>query len=397
MKGLTPAITATARSTRRAALKGLGVAAAAAVAPGILRASERRREAGRLHLLFWADYLPPEMLAAFQAETGIKVVLTGVGSNEEIIAKMKATGGRGIDLVSPTNMRSPQWAELGLLQPLDFTRLKNIGNTNPAMRGVGETEWNFHDEGAHWLPLVWGTEGIAWRTDLWLPPRSDERPSYGDLWHTDVRGKTMMRPHSGMLAAGLYMESIGELEPDAMRAAYQDLPTMRATWRKVTDFCIARKQQVKLFWNDADAQKNGLLNEGVVVGQTWDGPPIKLMQSGEPVQYRAPVEGALAWVDGVALSRAAQHVDAAYAFIDYLLRPEVAGKAIDGGEDGGWSGGHGYNSAVLDANKHASARYAEVFASVYPGDSLRNLWQWPREPQWYADARTELRNEFVHA
>ena len=312
-------------STRRAALKGLGVVAAVAAAPSILGASERR-EASRLHLLFWSDYLPPEMLAAFQAETGIEVVLTGVGSNEEIIAKMKATGGRGIDLVSPTNMRSPQWAELGLLRPLDFTRLKNIDNTNPAMRAIGETEWNFHDEGAHWLPLVWGTEGMAWRTDLWLPPRDDERPSYGDLWHPDVRGKTMMRPHSGMLAAGLHLEAIGQLEPGAMRAAYQDLPTMRATWRKVTDFCIAHKQQVKLFWNDADAQKNGLLNEGVLVGQTWDGPPIKLMQSGEPVQYRAPVEGALAWVDGVALSRAAQNVDAAYAFIDYLLRPEVAGE-----------------------------------------------------------------------
>lgn len=383
-------------STRRAALKGLGVAAAVAATPSILGASERR-DAGRLHLLFWSDYLPPEMLAAFQAETGIEVVLTGVGSNEEIIAKMKATGGRGIDLVSPTNMRSPQWAELGLLRPLDFTRLKNIDNTNPAMRAIGETEWNFHDEGAHWLPLVWGTEGMAWRTDLWLPPRDDERPSYGDLWHPDVRGKTMMRPHSGMLAAGLHLEAIGQLESGAMRAAYQDLATMRATWRKVTDFCIAGKQQVKLFWNDADAQKNGLLNEGVLVGQTWDGPPIKLMQSGEPVQYRAPVEGALAWVDGVALSRAAQNVDAAYAFIDYLLRPEVAGKAIDGGEDGGWSGGHGYNSAVRGATEHASSRYADVFASVYPGDSLRNLWQWPREPQWYADARTEMRNEFVHA
>ncbi len=392
---LTHRTTAKARTTRRALLARLGVATAAA--PWLLGAPARARQTRTLNLLFWSDYLPPGMLAAFQADTGIAVNVTGIGSNEEIIAKMKATRGRGVDLVSPTNMRSPQWAELGLLQPLDFTRLKNVSNANPAMRRIGETEWNFNGEGAHWLPLVWGTEGIAWRTDLWLPPRSDGLPSYGDLWRPDVRGKTMMRPHSGMLAAGLHLEAIGELKAGAMRAAYENLPAMRATWRKVADFCIARKEQVKLFWNDADAQKNGLLNEGVVVGQTWDGPPIKLMQSGEPVQYRAPVEGALAWVDGVALSRAAQNVDAAYAFIDYCLRPEIAGKAIDGGKDGDWGGGHGYNSAVRGANAHASDRYAEVFASVYPGDALANLWQWPREPQWYADARTELRNEFVHA
>ena len=384
-------------ATRRTALKRLGTLAAAATGPWIIGAPARAAEAGRLNLLFWSDYLLPEMLAAFRAETGIEVHVTGIGSNEEIIAKMKATRGRGIDLVSPTNMRSPQWQALDLLQPFDTTRLKNIANTNPAMRQVGETEWNFNGEGPHWLPLVWGTEGVAWRSDRWLPRREDGLPSYGDIWDPDVRGKTMMRPHSGMLGAGLHLEAIGELESGAMRAAYENVETMRRTWRKVTDFCIANKAQVKLFWNDADTQKNGFLNEGVVIGQTWDGPALKLMGSGEPVQYRAPAEGALAWVDGIALSRGADNLDAAYAFIDYCLRPEVAGKCIDGGKDGGWSGGHGYNSAVRDATAHASSRYADVFAAAYPGDSLRNLWPWPREPQWYADARTEFRNQFVHA
>ena len=382
-----------AASTRRAALKGLGALAAG---PWVF-AARARSAAPRLNVLMWSDYLLDGFLQAFEAETGIVVHATSVGSNEETIAKMKATGGRGIDIVSPTNMRSPQWSALGLLRPWDFTRLKHIDNLNPAMRRVGETEWNFNDAGPHWLPLFWGTEGVAWRTDLWEPPRASGAPAYGDLWRPELRGKTMMRPHSGMLAAGLHLETTGVLAPGAMRAAYQDEATMRATWRIVTDFCIANKAQVKLFWNDADTQTNGLLNEGVVAGQTWDGPPIRLMESGEPVRYRAPVEGALAWVDGVALSRAAENVDAAYAFIDFWLRPEVAGKCIDGGEDHTWGVGHGYNSAVRGADKHTSGLYADVFASVYPGNALTNLWAWPKEPQWYADARTEFRNRFVSA
>lgn len=60
-------------------------------------------------------------------------------------------------------------------------------------------------------------------------------------------------------------------------------------------------------------------------------------------------------------------------------------------------GGHGSNSAVLGAEKHASSRYAQVFASAYPGDSLDNLWPWPPEPQWYADLRTEYRDELLAA
>ena len=93
----------------------------------------------------------------------------------------------------------------------------------------------------------------------------------------------------------------------------------------------------------------------------------------------------------MALSAAAEDLDAVYAFLDYCFEPEPAGRSIDGGSEGKASyGGHGYNSAVLGADKFASAQYAEVFASVYPGDSLANLWPWPKEPQWYADVRTEL-------
>ena len=89
-------------------------------------------------------------------------------------------------------------------------------------------------------------------------------------------------------------------------------------------------------------------------------------------------------------------LDAVYAFIDYCFVAKPAGMSIDGGSDSSW-GGHGYNSAVLGADKHASAQYAKVFGSVYPGNSLANLWPWPKEPQWYADVRTEFRNKFVNA
>ena len=381
--------------TRRTALKGM--AAATVAGPWFVRSKTLAASSGQINVLMWSDYRVPGLVSSFEAETGVKVNYTGIGSNEETIAKMRAAGGRGVDLCSPTSMRSPQWETLGLLQPIDYGRLKNIGNLNSAMRRIGDEDWNFGGEGSHWLPHVWGTEGISWRTDLWNPPRAGEMPSYGDLWQDDVRGRMMVRPHSGMLGTGLYLEAVGDLEPGAMRRAYRDEKTMRATWQKVTDFCIENKAQVKLFWNDADTLKNGLLNDGVVVGQTWDGPSISMMLQGEAVQYRAPVEGALAWVDGLALSAAAENLDAVYAFIDHCLDVEVAGKSIDGGAEGSAWGGHGYNSAVVGADRYASSRYAEVFASVYPNQSLANLWPWPKEPQWYADARTEFRNRFVNA
>jgi spermidine/putrescine transport system substrate-binding protein len=370
---------------RRNVLKGIAAGGVLATGPWIV-SPRVLASSGEVNVTMWSDYFSTEMLDKFRADTGITVNYTGIGSNEEIINRMKATKGRGIDLCSPTNMRSLQWVELDLLQPFDKSRLPSLENVNPAMLRVGDDEWNFGDKGPHWLPSVWGTEAIAWRTDLYSPPGA--MPSYGNVWQPEVEGKAMIRAHSGMLGAGLYLETNGTLEPGDMRRAYNDEETMRRIWKVVTDFCVANKSQIRLFWNDADSQKNGFLNDGVIVGQTWDGPPLVLKSEGEPVHYQAPAEGALAWVDGMSLSAQADNVEQAYEFINYFYRPEFAGMGIDH---------HGYNSAVIGADQHAGDQYRSNFSEAYPGDALANLWPWPKEPQWYADVRTEFRNRFVNA
>lgn len=371
---------------RRSLLKAAAVASSAAAAGPWVISSKALASSGEVNILMWSDYLPADFLEAFTSKTGIKVNYTGIGSNEEIINKMKATKGRGVDICSPTNNRSGQWVNLDLLTPWDYKKIANLGNTNPAMLKVGDSEWNFADKGSHWLPHIWGTEAIGWRTDLYSP--SGGMPSYGNIWSKDVAGKTMIRPHSGMLGAGLYMETIGKLNPGDVWKAYENEDSMRAVWEKITKFCIENKSQIKLFWNDADTQKNGFLNDGVVVGQTWDGPPLALKGQGEPVTYQAPKEGALAWVDGMAISKGAENIDQLYAFVDFCYEKEPAGKAIDK---------HGYNSAVVGADAFAGAQYKKNFAEAYPGDALENLNPWPAEPQWYADVRTEYRNKFVNA
>ena len=367
--------------TRRTVLKGAGAAALAAP----LYSKSALASSGEINIMMWSDYLPPDFLAAFEGETGIKVNYTGIGSNEEINNKMKATKGQGFDIVSPTNNRSLQWEPLELLQPIDMGRVK-IDAVNPAMAKIGTDAWNFGGSGSHWLPHIWGTEGIAYRTDLWLP--AGDAPSYGDVWSEENAGKTMGRAHSMMLGAGLFMERSGEMAPGSIWSAYNDEETMRKVWGQVTDWCVARKDRIKLIWNDADTQKNGLLNEGVVVGQTWDGPPLALKAAGEPVHYQAPVEGAMAWVDGMSVPVGAVNIDQIYAFIDFCYRADQAGHAIDS---------HGYNSPVLGADGFAGDVYKKNFQEAYPGESLANLNPWPAEAPWYADVRTEFVNKFTSA
>ena len=340
---------------------------------------------GEVDILMWSDYLPPEFIEAFTKATGIKINYTGIGSNEEIINKMKANKGQGFDICSPTNNQNLEWGPLELLQPIDMNRVP-IDLVNPAMSKIGTDGWAFAGKGSHWLPHIWGTEGIAWRTDQYSPEGGV--PSYGAVWDEENAGKTMGRPHSMMLGAGLYMESIGELEKGDMWKAYESEETMRPIWQKVTDWCIARKKNVKILWNDADTQKNALLKEGVIVGQTWDGPPLALKTAGDPVQYQAPKEGSLAWVDGMAIPIGAKNIDQIYEFVKFAYLAQPAGEAINK---------HGYNSPVLGADKHANENYKKNFSEAYPGDALANLNPWPPQAPWYGKVRTEYVNKFKSA
>ena len=371
-----------AKVTRRSVLKGAAATgAAAAISPWYI---PNAFAAPVVNVLMWGEYLPDSVVADFKAATGITVNHTKIGDNGEIISKMKAGGGAGYDLASPTNMRALQWADLGVLAPFDMNRI-NTSAVNPGMLAVGERDWNFGGNGSHWVPQLWGTESISWRTDKWSP---DGLPSFGDIWEPNpgIDGAFMMgRTYSMMTGCGIWMHHQGNMD---FWASYNDEDTMRSNWETITDYCISKKGNLVKFWSGADPQKQGFTSDGVVVGQTWDGPIAAMMKAGEPVAYQTTDEGALAWIDGITLSAKAENIDEAYELINYSFTPEVGGKTVNE---------IGYNSAVNGASDHYSAETKALAKAIYPGDTSTKLNPWPPEPPWYADARAEYANKFETA
>ena len=371
-----------AKVTRRSVLKGAAATgAAAAIGPWYI---PNAFAAPVVNVLMWGEYLPDSVVADFKAATGITVNHTKIGDNGEIISKMKAGGGAGYDLASPTNMRALQWADLGVLAPFDMNRI-NTSAVNPGMLAVGERDWNFGGNGSHWVPQLWGTESISWRTDKWQP---DGLPSFGDIWEPNpgIDGAFMMgRTYSMMTGCGIWMHHQGKMD---FWASYNDEDTMRSNWETITDYCISKKGNLVKFWSGADPQKQGFTSDGVVVGQTWDGPIAAMMKAGEPVAYQTTDEGALAWIDGITLSAKAENIDEAYELINYSFTPEVGGKTVNE---------IGYNSAVNGASDHYSAETKALAKAIYPGDTSTKLNPWPPEPPWYADARAEYANKFETA
>tara|TARA_B100001741_G_scaffold37167_1_gene26430 strand:- start:2111 stop:3256 length:1146 start_codon:yes stop_codon:yes gene_type:complete len=371
-----------AKVSRRSVLKGAAATgAAAAIGPWYI---PNAFAAPVVNVLMWGEYLPDSVVADFKAKTGITVNHTKIGDNGEIISKMKAGGGAGYDLASPTNMRALQWADLGVLAPFDMNRI-NTSAVNPGMLAVGERDWNFGGKGSHWVPQLWGTESISWRTDKWQP---DGLPSFGDIWEPNpgIDGAFMMgRTYSMMTGCGIWMHHQGKMD---FWSSYNDEDTMRKNWETITEYCISKKGNLVKFWSGADPQKQGFTSDGVVVGQTWDGPIAAMMKAGEPVAYQTTDEGALAWIDGITMSAKAENIDEAYELINYSFTPETGGQTVNE---------IGYNSAVNGASDHYSDETKALAKAIYPGDTSTKLNPWPPEPPWYADARAEYANKFETA
>ena len=371
-----------AKVSRISVLKGAAATgAAAAIGPWYI---PNAFAAPVVNVLMWGEYLPDSVVADFKAKTGITVNHTKIGDNGEIISKMKAGGGAGYDLASPTNMRALQWADLGVLAPFDMNRI-NTSAVNPGMLAVGERDWNFGGKGSHWVPQLWGTESISWRTDKWQP---DGLPSFGDIWapNPGIDGAFMMgRTYSMMTGCGIWMHHQGKMD---FWSSYNDEDTMRKNWETITDYCISKKGNLVKFWSGADPQKQGFTSDGVVVGQTWDGPIAAMMKAGEPVAYQTTDEGALAWIDGITMSAKAENIDEAYELINYSFTPETGGQTVNE---------IGYNSAVNGASDFYSDETKALAKAIYPGDTSTKLNPWPPEPPWYADARAEYANKFETA
>ena len=369
--------------TRRLLLaRGAALGGAAALGPFVVR--EAHSSSGELSLLNWSDEIPNPVIPDFEKKTGIKVNTTPFSQNEEQINKLQATGGEGFDLCQPTHDRAPQFRDLGVLQPLDAGKL-DLDNLLPAMVAPSLKYWTWNGK-LYQTPHVWGSEAISWRTDL--TTLEYRTLSYGTLWHPEYRGKVQGRPHSMLTGIGLWLDATGKVPSNRMLDTFKNEESCRKVWDQILAFAVAHKPWIRQFWDSADNTKSGLMENGVVIGQTWDGPAVSLWKQGKPVRYMAPQEGAISWIDGWAMPSAAKNVAQAYEWLQYVHSPEASAKAAEGS---------GYNPIIKGADKLLSPLARKIFQESYPGDALQHLWPRPAEPSWYADLRGNYAEKFQAA
>jgi spermidine/putrescine transport system substrate-binding protein len=314
--------------------------------------------ADTLRLLTWGGYAPENVVEMFETQTGHTVEVT-LSNNEEMIAKLRATGGGGFDLAQPSQDRisGPQM-EFGIYKPMDMSKIDQ-GQFITSM--LQATMANSTVDGqAYAVPHVWGTSGLVVDT-----AKAGSVKDYTDLCNADVAGKVSYRLKRPTLIGFAFAMGMDPFAAYGDEAAYADILA------KVEAKLVECKPGVKTYWGGGD-ELMGLLRSGeVVAAMAWDTGGWKLNAEMPDITFVAPASGALGWIDTFALPAKGQADDAAYAWINFVMQPEVAALITEAA---------GNFTASKGADEFAADELKAKFQASFPIEAIDNIKWYPPVP-----------------
>src|SRR5271156_1541706 len=316
-----------------------------------------RADSQKLRIISWADYVPADLIAAFKKETGIDVELT-LSNNEEMISKLRATGGAGYALAQPSQDRiSAAQREFGIYKPFDLTKLK-LEQFQPQFLDIVRKNTTL-DGKVYGLPYLWGTDGLV------VNAKRTKIADYPDLCRPDLKGKTAVRLRRPTLMAFAF--AAGK-DPFAL---YGDPKAYAALMDQVGAALIACKPMFKFFYDNKDQLLNGIRSGEIVAAMMWDTGGWTLNRENPDMQFVVPRSGALGWLDTFALPARGRNDAAAYAWINFTMRPDIAARITK--SIGNWTAAKGTENLVdptLRAQYNAS----------FPEGAFKNIHWYPGIP-----------------
>jgi spermidine/putrescine transport system substrate-binding protein len=333
-----------------------------ALATLVLCAAGAQAQDKTLRLLTWGGYAPKEVVEQFTKETGIQVEIT-LSNNEEMISKLRATAGAGFDLVQPSQDRiaGPQ-TEFKIYKPMDLSKLKSELFI-PSM--LEATKKNTTVAGAvYGVPHIWGTDGLVVNT------KTSKATDYPDLCAAENAGKVSMRLKRPTLIA---MAFASGKDPFAL---YKDPKAYTALMDDMGKKLTECKKNVKFYWDGKDQLLAGIRSGELTTAMMWDTGGWELNKANPDIKFIAPRSGALGWVDTFALPAKGRNDEAAYAWINFNMRPEVAAKVASAA---------GNFTASKGADQLADATLKKQFADSFPDAALKNIKWYPPVPAGIED------------
>jgi spermidine/putrescine transport system substrate-binding protein len=278
-------------------------------------------DGGALHIYNWTDYTSEDMIKKFEKETGIKVTIDTYDSNETALAKI-SSGAAGYDVMIISNDFVPIFRKQGLLEEVDVASMPNFRNLDPKWQ---KRPWD--PDGKYSVPWVWGTTSYSVDTAVYKGPTDSLKALFEPS--DDLKGKIGMfgSPSEVISLALLY------LGKDQCNTNPTDLKQLNALLQ-------AQKPFVKVYNSDGTTERQ--VSGETVMHEQWSGKGLASRLQKPTIKYVFAKEGAIGWMDNVAVPRGAPDIDNAKKFLNFLMDPEniaLQQKST------------GYQSAVMGSDK----------------------------------------------
>lgn len=293
------------------------IAAAAAVAVlavGVVGCSKKTggeaAAGGKLYIYNWTYYTPDSVIEKFEKEYGIDVVYDSFASNEEMFAKLKA-GGTGYDIVFPSGDYVSIMKNEGMLEKIDKSKLKNLGNIDPVVlqKATYDPQMDYS------VPYYFGAAGIAVNKSK----VKDYPKDWSIFERKDLAGKMTM------------LDDMREVMGDALVHLGYSVNTTDPTQIEAAKKLINEKWKPNLIKFDAEA-----FGKGFAAGEFWVVQGYAEVVYAEVtedqkknVDFFIPAEGGPAYIDSMCILKGSKNMDAALKFIDFIHRPEIYAEFTD--------------------------------------------------------------------
>jgi spermidine/putrescine transport system substrate-binding protein len=273
----------------------ISVAAAA-----LLLAIGSARADGELFIYNWTEYTPPELIAKFEKETGIKVSVDTYDSNETLLAKLQA-GATGYDIVVPSQNFVPILVKEGLIQKVGVHELPNFKNMKDRWKFPA---WDPQQE--YTGPWQWGTTSFSYNSKLYSGKGTSLKEFFEPSDEVMGRLSVFQTPDEVVSLANIYL---------GLPFCSEDATQMQ----KIQDMLVKQKEYVVAY--NSETMSDLLASGEAMMTNHWSGFSRLGRLTGAPIVYAYPKEGVVGWFDSMVVPASAKNVENAKKFMNFMMDP----------------------------------------------------------------------------
>lgn len=256
-----------------------------------------------ISIFTWGDILEPELIQQFEKKSGIKVYLNYYASNEELMVKMRATGGRGYDMIIPSDYAVDTMRREGLLKRLDHSKLKLCSKIHPLLLNR-----KFDPDNSYSIPYLWEVYGMGYNKNFFgnSPPHASWDLIFNSS-QIDYRIAMTNDPIDAVSLAGFYLYGpVGQFNQEQI-AGIQKLLT-------------EQKQFVEAY---ADFRGDYLLaTKNCAIAVCTSSYIARSMHSLDYIGFLVPEEGSFITIENFAIPEVSNREELVYQFINFMFEPE---------------------------------------------------------------------------